>query len=327
MSDVLMAEWRHRYNAHVSERRRLGFPVIGHYDTWLIDYLQIIVERNHGVLLYPDWSNASDYVITREKFGTVAIHSPQLADAINNIELKEEVSEYRLTADQKYLCKTMGTKLPLLPVVGKEENQLFERLILTAPRGPLNFEQMAIEWCKEVDAVNIFPKLPVYLRTHYSKWQRNQRVRDAVAKAAPGEARLRELNAATFGLYLQPSTTTQTAMMGVTLPPTMQQPPCTLLQLAEGAVVVGGTMVGGAPPTRGDGNRIKRRRGKDKVGRARCRRCKYCTQHGKSFEEATNCPGRGGTAICTGGQDGQSLECIICNSKIKCKCPIERTKG
>ena len=64
MSDVLMAEWRHRYNQHVSERRRLGFPRIGHYDTWLIDYLQIIVERNHGVLLYPDWSNASDYETT-----------------------------------------------------------------------------------------------------------------------------------------------------------------------------------------------------------------------------------------------------------------------
>jgi hypothetical protein len=71
MSDVLMAEWRHRYNQHVSERRRLGFPRIGHYDTWLIDYLQIIVERNHGVLLYPDWSNASDYETTCERFGTV----------------------------------------------------------------------------------------------------------------------------------------------------------------------------------------------------------------------------------------------------------------
>ena len=48
-SDVLMAEWHHRYNQRVSdERRRLGFPRIGHYDTWLlIDHLQIIVERNH----------------------------------------------------------------------------------------------------------------------------------------------------------------------------------------------------------------------------------------------------------------------------------------
>jgi len=52
MSDVLMAEWHHRYNQHVLEQRWLGFPRIGHYDTWLIDYLQIIVERNHGVLLY-----------------------------------------------------------------------------------------------------------------------------------------------------------------------------------------------------------------------------------------------------------------------------------
>jgi hypothetical protein len=54
MSDVLMAEWHHRYNQHVSQQRRLGFPWIGNYDTWLIDYLQIIVEHNHGVLLYPD---------------------------------------------------------------------------------------------------------------------------------------------------------------------------------------------------------------------------------------------------------------------------------
>ena len=89
----------------------------------------------------------------------------------------------------------MNTKLPLLPVVGKEENRLFEKLVLSAPQGPINFEQMAIEWCKKVDGINIFPKLPVYLRTHYTKWQRNQRVRDAVAKAAPGEARLREINA------------------------------------------------------------------------------------------------------------------------------------
>jgi hypothetical protein len=34
-------------------------------------------------------------------------------------------------------------------VVGKEENQLFEKLVLTAPQGPINFEQMAIEWCKK----------------------------------------------------------------------------------------------------------------------------------------------------------------------------------
>jgi hypothetical protein len=123
-----------------------------------------------------------------------------------------------------------------------------------------------------VDAINIFPKLPVYLRTHYSKWQRNQRVCDAVVKAALGEARLCELHAA-FGI--QSAATREATMMPVILPPTMQQPPGTLLQPVVG-VVVGGTMVGGAPPTRGDRKKTKGQRGKDKVGRVR-RRCKYCT--------------------------------------------------
>jgi len=159
---------------------------------------------NYFYILMPCWplslpppANASDCATTREKFGTVAIHSPQLAEAINNIELNKDISEYQ--------------QLPLLPVVGKEECQLFERLVVTDPQGPIIFEQMAIEWCKEVDAVNIFPKLTVYLRNHYSKWQRNQRqrVRDAVAKAAPGETRLRELNAA---LGFKPAATTKAAM-------------------------------------------------------------------------------------------------------------------
>ncbi len=37
MPDVLMAVLRHRYNWHVSEQQRLGFPWIGHYDTWMIE--------------------------------------------------------------------------------------------------------------------------------------------------------------------------------------------------------------------------------------------------------------------------------------------------
>ena len=74
-----------------------------------------------------------------------------------------------------------------------------------------------------------------------------------MAKAAPGEARLHELNAA-FGI--QSAANTKAKMMPVILPPTMQQPPGTLLQPVVG-VVVGGTMVGGAPPTRGDGKKLK----------------------------------------------------------------------
>ena len=41
MSDALLREFRHRYNQRVSERRRPGFPKLGHYDTWLVDTNQV----------------------------------------------------------------------------------------------------------------------------------------------------------------------------------------------------------------------------------------------------------------------------------------------
>ena len=40
MSDAPLAEFRHRFNKQMSERRREGFPRIGHYDTWLVEKLQ-----------------------------------------------------------------------------------------------------------------------------------------------------------------------------------------------------------------------------------------------------------------------------------------------
>lgn len=55
---------------------------------------------------------------------------------------------------------------------------------------------MQMEWLKHVDAIDIFPKLPVYLRTHFAQWQRNKRVQDACQKAASGIERLKAINAA-----------------------------------------------------------------------------------------------------------------------------------
>ena len=49
MSDWPMAEHRHHYNQGVSERRQAGFPKTGMYDTWLINSIQLLVEKNHGV--------------------------------------------------------------------------------------------------------------------------------------------------------------------------------------------------------------------------------------------------------------------------------------
>jgi hypothetical protein len=234
MADCLMAEWRHRHNQGVSERRRLGFPRIGHYDTWLIDHLQKLIQHNHGVIYYPDWSNASDHVPTGETFGTVPIHSAELAAAIEGITLPKPLSEYKFTEDQQYLCKTMNVKIPLLPLVSKEEYQLFNLMMASRKGTNIDFDAMAIEWCEHVDALHVFPKLAVYLRTHHRNWSHNQRVRDSVAQLKPGEDMLRELNARYADSDVIATSTTP-AQAVILLPPTMPQPPDILVQ-PEGGI-------------------------------------------------------------------------------------------
>lgn len=39
ISNCVLVEQRHHDNHTCVERRQLGFPIIGHYDTWLIDKL------------------------------------------------------------------------------------------------------------------------------------------------------------------------------------------------------------------------------------------------------------------------------------------------
>ena len=90
----------------------------------------------------------------------------------------------------------MGTKLPFLPVTGRREFELFNRLVMTAP-SPINFDDLAVTWCQHVDAVDIFPKLPVYLRTYHATWQKNQLVKDSVHRNSAGLQALKAINTST----------------------------------------------------------------------------------------------------------------------------------
>ena len=219
-------------------------------------------------------SNASDYEPTAEPLGTVPVHSKKLAAAIDNISLSKPLSQFRFTEDQKYLCEKMKTKLPLLPVHGKEECQLFNALVDSQGGKNIDFEEMAIAWCEHVDGEKIFPKLPVYLRTHYNKWMHNRKVQDCVARLATGEARLCELNesfttsnaanAAVVAGGNNDSTTNAPALANdaflISIPPKMPQPPDSMLRSEGEGVAVGGTINGGVSPTWGSGN-AKRKNG------------------------------------------------------------------
>ena len=132
---------------------------------------------------------------TPESFGSVPLCSDELKAAINAIELSPMP---KLTNDMDYLRRATGTKLPPLPVHGKDEFQLFPQLVLAQQASPPHFEQVALDWVEHVNGVTTFPKLPVYLRSYYTTFQRNARVRNAVQAAASGSEALRALNTATL---------------------------------------------------------------------------------------------------------------------------------
>ena len=293
MSDCLLAENRHRYNHLISERRRLGFPILGHFDTWLVDQLQLLVLSNHGRVLYPDWSNASDFVETPERFDTVAIHDTKLHEALNEQwENKVDQNNVKLTSDQKYLCEAMGTQLPFLPFTTVEENKQFAQCVLSNDF-PTDEDEAAIAWCKFVDGVNIFPKLPVHIRIHREAFQRNQRVKNCVEKAKAGKDMLDKLNRALQ--TAKPAAVDRVAepdTLPVVHPQAMHNLPY---------VIAGGTAIGTVPTPS-----VKRRngeRGPDNPNKKRRpRRCGRCLLNkGKEHplpmpdDVETKCKGRGRT--------------------------------
>ena len=193
MSDCVRGEYRQRYNQRVSERRRAGFPKFGHYDTWLIDQIQISVEKNHNVLIYPTWRNTSDYEDTPETFGTVPLQSPELTSKINGLNIAPS-----LTCEQKYLAKQQGVSVPFTPVASSAEKKLFARLSVEEPMLSNDMTAMAERWIDFVDGKNIFPKLEVYLRTHREPYVRNKRIEHAVKEMEDETNMLKQLNSNTL---------------------------------------------------------------------------------------------------------------------------------
>ena len=331
MTEVLLAERRHRHNHNTSERRRAGFPRIGHYDTWLVDSLQSLVRKNHAILLYPNWVNASDYKDTPESFNTVPLHSQELDTAIENKcntlirnmqtkidndlmrEIKKDSTKkykrrirakFKLTSDQKYLCKTMGTKLPLLPFTTAEETKLFTDF--ASQNKHQDDRWLALEWCNSVDGVNIFPKLPVHIRVYRKKWEKNRRVANCVRSAKAKSIKLRELNEA-----IQPRSGASEQQV---LHPTGFEEPAPQARHNNPTEVVGGTMVSGdtseevALPAKKARGRDRPRSDGNKKRRRKCTRCERFGGENTMYA----CGGMGGAQRCDYYDDEGKRRCYKC---------------
>ena len=193
-SDKLMLEVIHRFNHAMSKRRRRGTPNIGHTDTWLYDELIGLVEDNHGVFLFKDWARPSSFGDTPEQFGTIRLHSDELHLALHAIKLDSQ--KVKLTRTMKYLGDRMDVPYAPVPMHTEEEYKLFSKLILDGA-GTVDFDKIAIKWCDHVDCINIFPKLPVYLRVHHTQFLKNRRSKELSEQSAVEAEKLKQFNIAT----------------------------------------------------------------------------------------------------------------------------------
>ena len=325
MGFALLAVFRHMYTQGVSERRRLGFPRIGHFCTWLIDKIQLLVERNHSVLAYKGWSNESDYERTTEAFSVVPIHSDALGRAVSNIS-NAKLTGMKLTRNQAFMAKHSGVKVPFLPVHGESEMKLFTQLIASNTSTKLDFEQMALDWVHKVDGVNVFPELPVYLRTYYATWTRNQAAKNAMAKAKPATALLQQVIDKTRHKQSKEQEEGGNGQLAPAAPnqySEMPQPKVIVVESKEPRIVGGvaisvplseaGAGAGAVldpPPPPLPVPEVKKKagdRGKDKDQRAR-RRCMRCVKYNKAANgdaaKLPKCKGAAPTGTCQHWTEG-----------------------
>ena len=230
------------------------------------------------------WSNASEFKETAESFDTVAIYNIGLHESLKEEwDNRIDKTAVKLTFDQNHMCKSMNIDLPFLPFSTKEENIAFAECALRNDFPMDDPEAAAIEWCKLVDGVNIFPKLPVHIRIHKESFQRNQRVKDCVEMARSGRPKLTELNNA-----LRPvvAANSEPAKYPEAMPIINQNAIHNLPY-----VVAGGTAVGTLPIPINKQLVGIGERGKDRKQRAP-RRCRRCLKNNGDY--ALECIGRGG---------------------------------
>ena len=301
MADCLLAMRQHRHNHKVSEKRRLDFPILGHYNTWIVDAIQSLVYKNHRIHLYTGWTNANDYGDTAESFGSVAVHSPALQKAIDNRWNEMKQTSVKLSDDEKHICESMGVPLPPLPFKSKEENIQFAKCALDDDFPFKDDEQAAIQWCNYVDGVTIHAKLPFHMRHQREEFEKNQRVRNMMRKSLKGREALSKLNS-----VIKPPRTSQPEAR-IDMPAAL--PLVSVNAREESAAPVGGVCTGDLPKSEAVDR--SRGRGPDKNPGSRprntCTRCKeWCPEH------MFICKGKGGADKCDLFDDDRKRRCGRC---------------
>jgi len=196
-----------------------------------------------------------------------------------------------LSRDKAYLAERQGLKLPLLPVVGKDEKALFNRLMVKCPN---DFENMASEWSKAVNGVSVFPKIPAQLRIYAKKWEKSVAVKKVLEDSAAGRAKVKEiLSRYAVDTVPAPTMPLPISPTPVEVAPSDRAPPDSGAkpgaEIAASLNTVAGLCMQVDNPSHKSEKRKHGERGKDVKPRKKrgSHKCRRCLDNGGSDQQAT----------------------------------------
>src|SRR5262245_1163908 len=143
---------------------RTGVMYKSHFDVWLINRLQMLLESTCHLI--PDqqtltgWINGDLYTPANETIGIVPVP--------DSIRAAAEIQSYHHTENFKnkhgYLAKQQGTKFAVISVHSTEEKVLFKKLMqedfnFTATNSPPDWKKAVIVWNRKADGKEIFYKV------------------------------------------------------------------------------------------------------------------------------------------------------------------------
>lgn len=165
----------HKYNVNAGIKRNAAIN-FGHSYHYLIDQLQIVVQRIYNVVVYPRHCNITLFRPVKD-FVAVGIGPLNYSqEYVANGEPMEH-----MTGDMRFIAQRMKVQCPPLEPAGKEELAIINRYFASQPRQTqASLKALAKIFLEKANGKTIFPKLVSQLKAYGRTWMRNSVIKSAM---------------------------------------------------------------------------------------------------------------------------------------------------
>ncbi|KAF7971123.1 hypothetical protein HWV62_21994, partial [Athelia sp. TMB] len=181
-----------QHNLMVGTFNHTGSVYAGHYDVWLTNQEQRLVDETQSLVpnspALVGWVNGDMYTPSGETTGILRLPDITRATAEIQSYIHDSDSKYR----HHFLAERQGTKYAIISVHTIAKKKLFKELMqehFTASSVP-NWKQAILIWNRAADGKSIFYKLVEHLQAYYNKWKKNVNEKNSLAQML---SRIREL--------------------------------------------------------------------------------------------------------------------------------------